>query len=138
MSAEKNKALVCEWVEEGWVKKNLAAAEKYYDAEYVLHLPGFPEIRGPGEGRQVIGGLQEAFPDVTVELDEDSMVADAERVAVRFVCSGTHKAEFTGVPATGKHVSWEGMSIFRIAGGKFVEEWELLDAAGLMHQLTAD
>jgi len=59
-----------------------------------------------------------------------------DKVAVRFVCTGTHQKEYMGVGATGKSVSWEGMSIFRVAGGKFVEEWELLDAAGLMHQLT--
>ena len=136
MSAEANKSLVRRWVEEGWVKKNLSAADDYYAAEYVLHLPGFPEVHGPEEVRQVIADLQSAFPDVKVTMDEKSMVADDDKVAVRFVCTGTHQKEFMGVGATGKCVSWEGMSIIRVAGGKYVEEWELLDAAGLMHQLT--
>ena len=44
MSAEANKALVRQWVEEGWVKKNLSAAGNFYASDYVLHLPGFPPL----------------------------------------------------------------------------------------------
>jgi len=41
-----------------------------------------------------------------------------------------------GIPPTGKQVYFTGIEIIRIEDGKAVEEWEELDRAGLMQQLT--
>ncbi len=42
-----------------------------------------------------------------------------------------------GVPPTGKRVSFGVIDIIRIAGGKLVEHWGLMDSAGLMQQIGA-
>ena len=47
----------------------------------------------------------------------------------------THKQDFMGIPATGKHATLTGVSIYRILGGKIEEEWNLADTPGLMRQL---
>jgi ketosteroid isomerase-like protein len=45
--------------------------------------------------------------------------------------------EFDGVAATGKQVSWPGVDLFRMSGGKIVEARFLSDSLGLFRQLGA-
>jgi predicted ester cyclase len=40
-----------------------------------------------------------------------------------------------GIPPTGKHVTLEGITIFRVENGKVVEEWSQADQLVLMRQL---
>jgi hypothetical protein len=42
-----------------------------------------------------------------------------------------------GMPPTGKTVSFGVIDIIRIAGGKFVEHWGIMDSMGMMQQLGA-
>ena len=42
-----------------------------------------------------------------------------------------------GVAATGRQVSFEFFHIFRLAEGRIVERWGLVDAMGLLTQLGA-
>jgi predicted ester cyclase len=42
-----------------------------------------------------------------------------------------------GIPATGKRVRVDVMDIIRLADGRFVEHWGLVDQAGLLRQLGA-
>jgi predicted ester cyclase len=42
-----------------------------------------------------------------------------------------------GIDATGKPISVEAISIFRIADGKIAEEWTVWDALGLLQQVGA-
>lgn len=76
-----------------------------------------------------------AFPDVQIVIDDQ--VAEGDRVASRWLNLGTHTGEFMGIAPTGKHVSFSGMSIDRIEGGKVVESWMNWDELGLLRQLGA-
>jgi predicted ester cyclase len=71
--------------------------------------------------------------NVTIE----DMVAESDKVVVRFTYRGTHTGELMGVAPTGKKVSQAGINIFRIAGGKVAEAWAVHDTFGLMQQLGA-
>ena len=42
-----------------------------------------------------------------------------------------------GVAPTGKAISVEAISVFRIANGKIAEEWTVWDALGLLQQVGA-
>jgi predicted ester cyclase len=50
---------------------------------------------------------------------------------------GTHTGDFLGVPATGKQLQVRGIEIWRLADGKIVERWGIVDAAGVMEQLAS-
>jgi steroid delta-isomerase-like uncharacterized protein len=78
----------------------------------------------------------QAFPDLHVSLDE--FVAEADRVFLRSTMTGTHDDEFQGIPATGRHIAVESAEVFRVADGKFVGYWCMVEAAGLMRQLTEE
>lgn len=65
----------------------------------------------------------------------DEMIAEEDRVMVRWTFYGTHQGEFAGLPATHRQISYAGVNIFRIADGKIVEIWDLLDGLALWQQL---
>jgi predicted ester cyclase len=77
----------------------------------------------------------EAFPDIEIVIDDQ--LAEGDRVANRWRNLGTHTGVFMGIAPTGKRVSFTGISIDRIAGGKVVESWMNWDELGLLRQLGA-
>jgi steroid delta-isomerase-like uncharacterized protein len=111
-----------------------AAVDEFFAADFVSHNnpPGFP----PGvEGvKQFFTTFRDAFPDVSVEIDE--LVAEGDRVAVATTFTGTHEGELMGVAPTGRRVSVTGIDMVRVAGGRIVEHRGLTDIVGLMRQLT--
>jgi steroid delta-isomerase-like uncharacterized protein len=133
--SEGNKLVVRQFIEETLNKGNVDAAEDYV-AENVVELAPFPG-QGPGLSglKEVLQGLRIAFPDMHWTIEEQ--IAEGDKVLTRFIWTGTHKAEFFGVPATGHQVSVWGMVIDRLESGKIKETRILMDALGLMQQLGA-
>ena len=71
----------------------------------------------------------------TLSISSDDLIAEGERVVIRWTVTGTHKGELRGIAPTGKHVTVMGMVISRFAKGKVEEDWINFDALGLMQQL---
>jgi hypothetical protein len=46
------------------------------------------------------------------------MVAEGDKVAVRWMGEGTHRGKLLGIPPTGKHVRMMSIGIYRLAGGR--------------------
>ncbi len=133
MSAEENKALVRNILEEAYNKGNLDVIDEHLAPDYVHHNPptGVPNDR---EGyKQAVTMLRTAFPDYHITIDD--MIAEGDKVVLRLHWSGTHKGEFMGIPPTGKHITVEGISIHRIEGGKIVEQKGMVDSMSMMQQL---
>ena len=53
----------------------------------------------------------------------------------RIITRGTHKGELQGIAPTGNEVTTTIILITRLAGGKFVEDWESRDDLGMLQQL---
>src|SRR5690349_23125645 len=69
----------------------------------VFHAPGNPEpVRGPEGYLAVLQMMRSGFPDIQWTADE--VIAESDRVAVRFTMQGTHRGPFLGVPASGKRI----------------------------------
>jgi steroid delta-isomerase-like uncharacterized protein len=113
---------------------NLDGYLELYADDLTVH--GYP----PGvEGKAGVGefyrGFSKALPDL--QLTADDVIADGDKVAVRYRIRGTHSDELMGVPATGKAVDVEGQSFFRFEDGRVAERWQSLDAIALMTQIGA-
>jgi predicted ester cyclase len=67
----------------------------------------------------------------------EDIIAEGDKVAIRWSWRGIHKGEYMGIAPTGKQVTMTGISILRIVGGKIVEEWGESDNLGFMEQLGA-
>ncbi len=75
-----------------------------------------------------------AFADLHVEVLDQ--VGEGDKVATRYVISGTQTGEFLGLSASGSKAALTGTSFDRIADGKIAEHWADVDFGGFMQQLT--
>jgi len=91
--------------------------------------------KGPAGFRGIIVGLRTAFPDIHYTIDE--VVAEDDRVAVRWHWTGTHRAPFRAYPPTGKAMSNTGTGIFRFSDGKIVSAALETDRLGFLQQVGA-
>jgi steroid delta-isomerase-like uncharacterized protein len=135
MSAKEIKALERRLYEECNKGKEaaLAVIDELYATDIVYHSSTGRDIRGIKDYKQHISEFYSAFPDLHFTIDD--MVAEGDKVAVRFTGTGTNKGAFMGIPPTNKKITvWE-IEIDRFAGGKFVEGWSRYDTLGLMQQL---
>ncbi len=65
----------------------------------------------------------------------DEIIAEDDRVMVRWTFYGTQQGEYAGLPPTHKPVIYSGINIFRIAEGKIAEVWDISDRLWLWQQL---
>lgn len=130
---EENKTIVCHGAEEIWNNGNLDLVDKIFATNFVNHNPNRPEVGNLSSYKQYVANVRDAFPDFNITIED--IVAEGDKVAIRYIWSGTHKGELMGLPPTGKQVKVTGMQIFRIASGKVVENWWNSDYLGLMQQL---
>jgi steroid delta-isomerase-like uncharacterized protein len=82
-----------------------------------------------------MGAFRAAFPDLSVTLT--FQVVQGDRVANHVRVTGTHRAAFQGIPATGRTIAITGNNIMRFEQGKIAELWANLDLVGLLQQLGA-
>ncbi|ODU19815.1 MAG: hypothetical protein ABS87_12995 [Sphingomonas sp. SCN 67-18] len=134
MSEEQNKILVRGFIEQVINNRDLDAAGDYV-ADDVVEQEPFPG-QGPGLAglKDVLRGLFITFPDMHWTVEEQ--VAEAGKVLTRFIWTGTHSAEFIGVPASGRKVSVWGMVVDRIENGRIKETRILMDTFGLARQMS--
>ena len=132
--SEENKTIVRRLFEELWNKGNLSVADNLFTPNYDHHDPSTPDFgRGPESEKKRATLYRTAFPDVRLTIED--IIAEGETVMTRWSCRGTHKGDLRGIAPTGKQVNISGVTIARLANGKFVEGWVNWDALGLMQQL---
>jgi steroid delta-isomerase-like uncharacterized protein len=131
MSDSDNKSLVRAYLDDVYVNHDLAAIDRYLAPDYIQHS----KHAAPGrEGvKAFFTALWQAFTEQTFEVDD--VIAEGDKAVWRWTMQARHTGVFYGVPATGKMITATGISIVRIAGGRFVEHWGEQDTAGLMAQL---
>jgi len=130
-----NKAVVLRSEAELWSKGTLSVIDELYSPDFVCHFPVGPEWRGQEGIKRAVSEHRASFPDWHERVDD--IVAEGNRVVIRFTSTGTHRGEFAGLAPTGRKVTIQEVAIFRIVGGKIVEQWGMPDIHGLMEQLRA-
>lgn len=133
MSTDDHKAIVERWFQ-AFNDRDLRAEEAARAADFVAHIPGAPPLDNHG-WQAFIAAFFAGFPDFKLTVED--VVAEGDRVAVRWLFHGTHQGEFQGIPATGKPVTISAMEVNRIADGKVAEHGAMLDQLGLLQQLGA-
>ena len=131
---EENKEL-CRRFIDGFNKGDLNVFDEILSPDFVDLSPA-PEIEPTREGWKS-GATMElaAFPDFHLHLKEQ--IAEGDLVVNQMVATATHRGEFMGIPATGKKVTGNNVTIFRITGGKINERLTVFDALGMMMQIGA-
>lgn len=90
------------------------------------------------------GGLDVAVPiwndlhrAFAIRLEIEDMLAEGDRVAVRFLEKGTFRGEFRGLKPTGRPYELVAMEWFKMKDGKIAQRWGARDSAAMMRQVGA-
>ena len=132
MSLEQNKELVLAVFAP--LESILETHDGLYGPDWVGHFPGMPPLDAAGH-RQYSEVMISAFPDLVRTVED--IVAEGDKVVARWTAAGTHTGEFQGIPPSGNYARSSGITIFRIADGRIVEEWSESDLLGLLQQIGA-
>lgn len=133
MSTERNKAMSQRFFEE--VTNREALIDELFTPDFVMHIPGTPDVHGRQGLKQMNAAYRTAFPDLQVTVDDQ--VAEADRVVSRLTSRGTHRGALQGIAPTGKAATWTAVTITRFVGDMIAETWVETDRMSLMQQLGA-
>ena len=131
-----NAAIVQRWIGEGWAKtpgETDAVIDELFAANFELSSPPL-SYQGAEAFKEHVRLVKAAFPDIRFTVDE--IIAEGDKVAVRWTLRGTHMGEWRDMAPTGRQVRISGTGIVRIADGKIQEWHEHHDALGLMEQVA--
>ncbi len=131
MTSQDNKALDQQFVEQVFNNNKSELFKNFYAPEIVDHMLVDATM------------LRKAFPDLHYIIEDQ--IAEEDKVVTRWTASGTHRGELVSnqhphspaILPTGKRVSWGGVTISRLAGGKYVEQWNNVDMLSVLQQLGA-
>jgi len=129
MSLEKNKAIVRRFTEE-FNKRNLAVLDEFLAPDGVNHTH---QLRGLENAKQFFTMLIKGFPDFQFTIED--MIAEGDKVWVRFKETGTHTGDYFGLAPTGKKITVSAVHNFRIVNGKVVESFSVSDDLAFYKQL---
>ncbi|HEU4329763.1 MAG TPA: ester cyclase [Lapillicoccus sp.] len=80
-------------------------------------------------------GLRLALPELQIEIRD--MIAQDDRVAVRWVARAIHTGSLFGERPTGRLVTVDGVTIHRVLDTRIAEDWEVMNEGALRDQLVA-
>ena len=128
MSIESNKVLVQRWIE-AWIAQDIACLDQLFAANYTVNERPI----GVEGVRQAVLGLHAAFGEVSGEVAE--VVADQDKVVVRWTLRGRHVGKFMGIAPTGKAIELSGINIYQIQDGRIVANHEQTNAPSVFEAL---
>lgn len=130
---EENKALVRQVIEQALNAGDLEYADEVFHPEYVAHVPGIGEMKGPDGFKDVIAMWHRACPDFHMTIEQ--LVAEEDFVSNRFTTRGTNTGQLFWFEPTGKPMTVNGQELHRIQDGKIAESWICDDIPSIMIQL---
>jgi predicted ester cyclase len=130
-TTETNLALAREYIERVFNAHQPELAAEYFTPSVKWHGGTLGTIEGPDNVVALLQGFIGGLPDLNAA--EEDAFAQGEFVAMRLVIDATHGGPLFGVPATGNHVHWTAVDIYRIEDGKIAEEWAADDLTAILH-----
>ena len=131
-----NKGIALRLITEVWNQGNLDVADELLHPDHFLNEAGYP-MRGIDVYKGAVAEWRSDLPNLNVNVD--LILAEGDKVVTRWTLTGTHTGtDLMGLPATNKQLEVTGITISRIADGKAVESWWVVDRMALMQQLTAE
>jgi predicted ester cyclase len=133
---ERNKTLARLTHEKVWSERNNEAvarvAREIYAKDFVVHNSAGDSIGGVESFIKDLVDNRAYFPDWSEQVQ--SIVAEGDLVAVRFLSTGTQSQDIPAVahflpftPNRHRAVRMQEIEIFRVADGKLAEQWDIFD-----------
>jgi predicted ester cyclase len=130
-----NKELLRRFYDEVYVQWNMNFADEVLSPRFISHDWPQDTSGGPRAFRAYYATFLKAVPDARYEVDD--MVAEDDKVVVRWTMHGTYQGSFPGidVPPTGEGITLKGVAIYRVEKGKLMERWVVSDLYGLLKEV---
>jgi steroid delta-isomerase-like uncharacterized protein len=121
MTLEANKAVIRRVFEEVIPAGDPTGMRDLVAADFLDHdpLPGQPA--GLEGAEYVVSTMHGAHPDLRFAIDD--LVAEGDRVTIRWTMRATNTGPMLGRPASGQQVEYSAIVVFRIADGQIAERW---------------
>jgi steroid delta-isomerase-like uncharacterized protein len=133
-TVSENKAIVTGYVNAILIKRDFSQFSHFTAPGFYIERSAVPEaIKGEAGLHTQMDMLYAAFPDLALSMVD--IVAEGDKVVVRFEAPGTHTGTFAGIPATGKTATWRGLVMYHVVGDKITQAWADWDDWGLIEQL---
>lgn len=131
-----NTKVVLRYFDEVVNTQNLSRMGEFFSQDYIYHQMDGIEVHSSQDSSHVsmLKFVFGAIPDIHYTID--NTVAEGDMVAVSSTVTGIAKGEFFGYPASQKKVQFKQMFFFRLLNNQIIEEWEVVDLAGLREQLS--
>ena len=72
-----------------------------------------------------------AVPDLHADVQD--IFGHGNEVVVRLVVTGTQEGTLLDIPATGRHLQWDAIDLYRLEGGKISQEWASEDLTAILY-----
>ena len=128
---EENKALVHKWLE-AWRDNNLTLLDELFTQDYAVN----GTVIGLEGVKQAVQFLHAVFSDISAELNE--LVAEGDKVAVRWTVRGRQVSDFMGIAPTGKFVELQGINIYHVRDGKLSANHERTNVLEVVQDLKVE
>lgn len=113
------KDIVVKFLEDGYTNHNYDFVMNCVAENYIDHSPAAARSNSDAVGiLKIVAGQ---FSELRVNVLD--VFAEGSMVATRTLYDGVHTGTCMGIPATGKHISFEALENFKVEKGKIVESW---------------
>jgi predicted SnoaL-like aldol condensation-catalyzing enzyme len=127
-----NKSTVTNFIEEIWNKNQFEKIDNYLSSSFIDHsLP--PALPANKDGMKLwILGTGKSFEHKTLI---DDIVCEDNKVMLKMRMQLKHIGIWRGIEPTDFEISAVGYRYFKLANGKIVEHWALVDGNSIENQL---
>lgn len=113
------KDIVVKFFEDGYTNRNYDFIMNCVAENYIDNSPAAARSNADAVGiLKIVAGQ---FFDLKVNVLD--AFADGNMVATRVLYDGIHTGTCMGIPATGKHITFEALENFKVEKGKITESW---------------
>ena len=103
-----------------------------FSKDVVMHASP-SDVVGIDSARAYYANYLTGFSNITFTIKD--VFGQGEKLVKHWNFKGTHTGDFFGIPATGKTVSIDGVTLVRMENGKIAEERDFFDNLEFSHQL---
>jgi predicted ester cyclase len=125
--------VVGRWFTEVWNERREAAIDELMASDAKVHGFGPEPMAGTAGFRQIFQTFSQAFPDLRIEVVRT--VREGDLILVHIHATGRHSGAGLAGPPTNRPVSFQGMVLARVEGGRIVEGWNCIDFLTMYQQM---
>lgn len=135
MESLENKALVRQFYRDVLGEWNFSSVKEVVSPAFWSHdwTEGTPT--GPRSFIHFYSAIRTALPDARYDVDD--VIAEDDKVVVRWRLLGTHLGPFRGIAPTGHRITLNGIAIYRIYNNMLVERWVETNLLSLIERMHA-